>query len=112
MNNDQPEPEPLGEWLARRDARRESSRGRLRAVPLTSGPHRGAHIDPAMPRAIQRWDGDSWVPVTVAANLAETKKLLHPAPPPTTAPAPSWDRPALGPGTGRHRRTAPRDGAS
>ncbi|GHC38939.1 hypothetical protein GCM10010507_10750 [Streptomyces cinnamoneus] len=80
--------------------------GRLRAVPLTEGPHRGSHVDPGAPRVIQEWDGTEWVTVSITPDLAAAKAVLYPAPPREQRPA-EWDRPALGEGTGRHRRTAP-----
>ncbi|MEV7565624.1 DUF6087 family protein [Streptomyces tanashiensis] len=38
--------EPLEEWARRRAERQAASKGRLRAVPLGDGPHRGSHVDP------------------------------------------------------------------
>ncbi|MEU2159329.1 DUF6087 family protein [Streptomyces sp. NPDC019396] len=84
--------EPLAEWARRRDERRAQTRGRLRAVPLTEGPHRAAHISPATPRAIQRWDGTEWVTESIAANLASAQALLYPPQPVEERPA-EWDRP-------------------
>ncbi|MER6443680.1 DUF6087 family protein [Streptomyces venezuelae] len=100
--------EPLEEWARRREERRARSMGKLRAVPLTSGPHRGAHVDPAAPRAIEQWDGTQWVTVGIADDLAAAKALLYPPPLPVAEERPAeWDRPAPGKGRGRHRRTAP-----
>ncbi|WP_437063299.1 DUF6087 family protein [Streptomyces sp. enrichment culture] len=48
---------------------------RLRAVPLDP---KGAHLHPAVPRAVQRWNGYSWEPYASAANLAATQRLLYP----------------------------------
>ncbi|MET9669645.1 DUF6087 family protein [Streptomyces sp. NPDC006475] len=30
-------------------------------MPLTSGSHRGSHVEPDAPRAIEEWDGAQWV---------------------------------------------------
>ncbi|MET8682345.1 DUF6087 family protein [Streptomyces sp. NPDC004647] len=100
--------EPLEEWARRREERRAQTKGKLRAVPLTSGPHRGAHVEPDAPRVIQEWDGAHWVTVGVVDDLNAAKALLYPPQPVEERPA-TWDRPALGKGRGRHRRTAPAD---
>ncbi|WP_256962461.1 DUF6087 family protein, partial [Streptomyces sp. NRRL B-24572] len=47
--------EPLEEWARRRAERQADSKGKLRAVPLGDGPHRGAHVEPEAPRAIEEW---------------------------------------------------------
>ncbi|MEU8586681.1 DUF6087 family protein [Streptomyces sp. NPDC048664] len=99
--------EPLQEWARRREERRAAAKGRLRAVPLTEGRHRAAHIEPDAPRVIQEWNGNEWETIGVVENLDAAKALLYPPQPATEKPA-EWDRPtALGPGRGRHRRTAP-----
>ncbi|MCL3998679.1 DUF6087 family protein [Streptomyces lavenduligriseus] len=90
--------EPLSEWAERHD----TSIGRLRAVPLVTGDGpRGSHLNPDVPRAIQRWNGHLWEPYGFAANLAEAKRVLFPGTGATPAPGPA---PKLGPGTGRHRK--------
>ncbi|MFC9616976.1 DUF6087 family protein [Streptomyces sp. NPDC056938] len=96
--------EPLEEWARKREERRERTRGRLRAVPLTEGPHRGAHVDPGAPRAIQEFNGADWVTVSIADSLEAAKAILYPPGPVEERPVP---RPTLGQGRGRHRRTAP-----
>ncbi|MGY5129727.1 DUF6087 family protein [Streptomyces nigrescens] len=91
--------EPLSDWAARRD----SKIGRLRAVPLVPGEGpRGSHVNPAAPRAIQRWNGYAWEPHGFAANLAEAKRLLYPEAitPPAVVSAPQ----PLRSGTGKHRK--------
>ncbi|MEU2361808.1 DUF6087 family protein [Streptomyces noursei] len=94
------EDEPLGDYVARRDARI----GRLRAVHAY-GPQRGAHVDPDQPRLIQQWNGSAWEALTVAANLSEARKILRlsdaEAPAPEPAPPPAQP---LAPGRGRHRK--------
>ncbi|MET9373954.1 DUF6087 family protein [Streptomyces sp. NPDC002992] len=100
--------EPLADWARRREERLAERRGRRRAVPLVDGPLRGSHVAPSAPRAILEYDGLAWVPVTVVANLAEAQALLYP--PPEAARPPEWDRPALGEGRGRHRRTPSKPG--
>ncbi|WP_241844334.1 DUF6087 family protein [Kitasatospora sp. CB01950] len=45
--------EPLAEWAARRAARKRAP-GTRRAVPLTDGPQRGAHVHLEAPRAAGR----------------------------------------------------------
>ncbi|WP_206308911.1 DUF6087 family protein [Streptomyces sp. A1136] len=61
--------EPLEEWARRREERRAQSKGKLRAVPLTSSPHRGAHVEPDAPRAIEEWDGLRWVTIGLVDDL-------------------------------------------
>jgi hypothetical protein len=96
--------EPLSEWAERRDAKI----GRLRAVPLTpGGAPGGAHVHPHAPRAIQRWNGHTWEPYALAADLAEAKRLLHPASADTPAPARPPAPNPLATGTGRHRKPPP-----
>ncbi|WP_328940280.1 DUF6087 family protein [Streptomyces sp. NBC_00250] len=76
---------------------------RRRAVPLSGGPRREAHVDPAAPRAIEEWTGTEWQVVDVVENLAAAKALLRPPPPERAKPA-EWDRPAMSKGRGRHRK--------
>ncbi|MFF5284564.1 DUF6087 family protein [Streptomyces sp. NPDC013171] len=101
--------EPLTDWARRREERLAERRGRRRAVPLVDGPLRGSHVAPSAPRAILEYDGLTWVPVTVAADLAEAQALLYP-PPPEPARPPERDRSALGEGRSRHRRTPSKPG--
>ncbi|MEW1700764.1 DUF6087 family protein [Streptomyces sp. NPDC091278] len=84
--------EPLEEWARRREIRRKAATGRRRFVPLGDSPHRGAHVDPGAPRAIEEWTGIEWAVVGVAENLAAVKALLYPRPPRPEKPAES--RPA------------------
>ncbi|MEU2231296.1 DUF6087 family protein [Streptomyces vietnamensis] len=98
--------EPLEEWARRRDARQAASKGKRRAVPLGEGPHRGVHVDPGAPRAIEEWTGTEWTAVGVVENLDAAKALLYPSPHGQEKPA-EWDRPALGKGRGRHRKPNP-----
>ncbi|MBT2396282.1 DUF6087 family protein [Streptomyces sp. ISL-100] len=99
--------EPLEDWARKREERRNASKGKLRAVPLTGGPHRGAHVDPDAPRAIQEWTGTEWETVAVAEDLAAAKALLFPPAPVEEKPT-EWDRPpGLGKGRGRHRKPTP-----
>ncbi|MFD4316457.1 MULTISPECIES: DUF6087 family protein [Streptomyces] len=100
------EDEPLEQWARRRAERRAASMGKRRAVPLGNGPHRGAHVDPAAPRAIEEWTGTEWQVVGIAENLAAAQSLLYPPPPVPTKPA-EWDRPSMGKGRGRHRKPTP-----
>ncbi|MFF3684359.1 DUF6087 family protein [Streptomyces sp. NPDC002187] len=95
--------EPLSQWAERRDAKT----GQLRAVPLGSGEGpRGSHMNPDVPRAIQRWNGHMWEPFGLAANLTEARRILFPNTEVTPASEPA---PKLGPATGRHRKPqAPR----
>ncbi|MDN3296332.1 DUF6087 family protein [Streptomyces ficellus] len=93
--------EPLEEWAERRDAKI----GRLRAVPVVSGDGpKGSHLNPDAPRAIERWNGHAWEPYTLAANLAEAKRILHPGAGSPATPAVVRARQPLAPGTGRHRK--------
>ncbi|MEN8654380.1 DUF6087 family protein [Streptomyces sp. 21So2-11] len=99
--------EPLEEWARRREERRSASRGKLRAVPLTEGPYRGAHVDADVPRVIQEWTGTQWATVGVADNLAAAKVLLYP-PQPVEEKSAEGHRPlGLGKGQGRHRKPNP-----
>lgn len=100
--------EPLSEWAARRDRRREAEReiaGTRRVVPLTPGP-RASHIAPDAPRALLEWDGTAWVTVGIAVNANAAREFLGHVP----QPVPECDAeahsapPGLGPGRGRHRR--------
>ncbi|MFE2561914.1 DUF6087 family protein [Streptomyces sp. NPDC059352] len=95
--------EPLEQWARRRAERRAASMGKQRAVPLGNSPHRGAHVDPAVPRAIEEWTGTEWQVVGIVENLAAAQSLLYPPPPVQTKPA-EWDRPSMGKGRGRHRK--------
>ncbi|WP_086822386.1 DUF6087 family protein [Streptomyces sp. NRRL B-24572] len=98
--------EPLEEWARRRAERQAAAKGKLRAVPLGDGPHRGAHVDPDAPRAIEEWTGTEWTMVGIVEDLVAAQALLYPPPPTQEKPA-EWDRPALGKGRGRHRKPAP-----
>ncbi|ARF73209.1 DUF6087 family protein [Streptomyces griseus] len=95
--------EPLSDWAKRRDAKI----GRLRAVPLVPGDGpKGSHLNPAAPRAIQRWNGYAWEPHGTAADLAATQRLLYPRDEnPPTGPAPQPQ--PLRAGRGRHRKPRP-----
>ncbi|MFF2777053.1 DUF6087 family protein [Streptomyces sp. NPDC058052] len=75
-------------------------------MPLGGGPHRGTHVAPGTPRAIEEWNGTEWTVVGVVENLAAAQALLYPPPPAEKKPA-EWDRPPLGKGRGRHRRPSP-----
>ncbi|PBC84248.1 hypothetical protein SAMN05428945_1120 [Streptomyces sp. 2224.1] len=91
--------EPLSAWAKRRDAKI----GRLRAVPLVPGEgHRGAHLAPDAPRAIQQWNGHIWEAHGIAADFAAAGRILYPeaAAPPAAVPA----RQPLRPGRGKHRK--------
>ncbi|AKA07472.1 hypothetical protein SAZ_37525 [Streptomyces noursei ZPM] len=98
--------ESLEDWARRREERRNASKGKLRAVPLTEGPHRGQHVDPNAPRVIQEWTGTEWETIGTVADLAAAKALLYPPQPVEEKPA-EWDRPSLGKGRGRHRKPTP-----
>ncbi|MEU8540308.1 DUF6087 family protein [Streptomyces sp. NPDC048717] len=98
--------ESLEEWARRREERRAASTGKLRAVPLGSGRHRGAHVDPGAPRAIERWTGEQWEAVGVVDDLAAAKAVLYPPRPAKERPA-EWDRPPMGEARGRHRKQDP-----
>ncbi|MFE9928578.1 DUF6087 family protein [Streptomyces sp. NPDC005533] len=95
--------EPLEEWARRRDERRSETKGKLRAVPIGGGPHRGTHVDPGSPRVVEVWTGEAWEPVCLVENLIAAKALLYPPQPVGDKPA-EWDRPPLGKGRGRHRK--------
>ncbi|MFJ9772034.1 DUF6087 family protein [Kitasatospora sp. NPDC101157] len=70
------EDEPLASWAERREQRLRPV-GQLRAVRLTVGRQRGAHVAPDEPRLIMRWDGYQWLPETVAENYAAAQRILH-----------------------------------
>ncbi|MEU3466182.1 DUF6087 family protein [Streptomyces sp. NPDC006733] len=95
--------EPLESWAQRRAVDRARKLGRLRARTLMPGPERASHVHPEAERVIEQWDGYQWVPLMVAANLAVTQPLIV-APEPVDERPARWDRPALGEGTGRHRK--------
>ncbi|MFI5752921.1 DUF6087 family protein [Streptomyces sp. NPDC051644] len=73
------EDEPLDEWAPRREQRRPA-RGERRATPLGDQQH-GTHVVPDAPRGIQEWDGDQWVPVGVANDLAAAADETGKGPP-------------------------------
>lgn len=99
--------EPLAEWARRREERRNRSMGRLRAVPLTEGPHRAAHVEPDAPRVIEEWDGSRWAAVGLVDDLAAAKSLLLTAQLVEEKPA-GWDG-SGSEGRGRHRKPDPAD---
>lgn len=91
--------EPLADFAERRDARI----GRLRAVPVVAArAPRAAHVSPAEPRVVERWNGHVWEMHAVVPDLAAAKALLYPLPR-TPPPAEGPPRPPLAKGTGRHR---------
>ncbi|MCZ4103676.1 DUF6087 family protein [Streptomyces sp. H39-C1] len=98
--------EPLESWAQRRAADQARKLGRLRARTLAPGPERAFHVNPTAERVIEQWDGYQWVPVTVAVDLAAAKALLF-VPEPLDERPTEWDRPAMGEGSGRHRKPAP-----
>ncbi|MFZ3493109.1 DUF6087 family protein [Streptomyces sp. 5.8] len=106
MAFDFPDPadEPLEVWAARREGRRRKV-GELRAVSLTDGPARGGHVQPEAPRAIERWDGYAWEPVTIARDYAATRRLIDPTAPADAVVVPGYSPLPLRAGRGRHRRT-------
>jgi hypothetical protein len=59
--------------------------------------------DPDTPRVIERWNGHAWECHMVASNLAEAKAILYPES--KILPGPASASKALGPGTGRHRKS-------
>ncbi|MFJ2810892.1 DUF6087 family protein [Kitasatospora sp. NPDC087271] len=69
------EDEPLGQWAARRDARRRPV-GELKAATIghETAP---AHLYQDAPRLISCWDGYQWVPETIAPNYAAAQRFLH-----------------------------------
>ncbi|MFD3329619.1 DUF6087 family protein [Streptomyces sp. NPDC058701] len=75
--------EPLDQWAARRDRRRESDwqiTGRRRAEPLDPAARgRAAHLAPDAPRMLFELDDQTgeWVPVGVADNAAEAAAFIH-----------------------------------
>ncbi|MFI9029973.1 DUF6087 family protein [Streptomyces sp. NPDC053560] len=67
--------------VGRRLLQRTYQPGRMRALPLTSGPPRAAHLDPDAPRVVVRWDGQRWKLVAIVADLAAAQELMRPAKP-------------------------------
>ena len=102
------EQEPLEDWARRREERRDASKGKRRALPLTEGPHRGQHVEPDAPRVIQEWNGTEWDTIGLVSDLAAAKTVLYPPQPAEQKPA-EWDRPALGKGRGRHKEPTSAD---
>ncbi|MEV5880775.1 DUF6087 family protein [Streptomyces sp. NPDC052101] len=97
--------EPLSEWAARRAVRLRPV-GERRAVTLSTGPQRAAHLDRDTPRLIMEWDGYQWVAVTTVDNYAAAQRMLHgisdeAAQITVTA---GDGRPPMAPGRGRHRK--------
>jgi len=91
--------EPLTDWAERRDAKI----GRLRAVPVVPGDGpKASHLNPDVPRAIERWNGHAWELYGFAASLTEAKAVLYPE---ANKPSPPGPVPKpLGSGTGKHRK--------
>nr|WP_282793105.1 DUF6087 family protein [Streptomyces sp. CC224B] len=79
--------EPLEDWARRREERQTASKGKLRTVPLTQGPHRGAHVDAHAPRVVQQWTGTQWETAGIVDDLAAAKALLYPSQPGEPKPA-------------------------
>ncbi|MEU1537296.1 DUF6087 family protein [Actinacidiphila glaucinigra] len=73
------EGESLEQWLPRREERQAQKVGRLRAGTLAQRPPRGAHVAPDAPRLISRWDGHTWRPVAVVADLPQARAALRAA---------------------------------
>ncbi|MGI5251664.1 DUF6087 family protein [Actinacidiphila glaucinigra] len=73
------EGESLEQWLRRCEERQARKVGRLRAGTLAQGPRWGAHVAPDAPRLISRWDGHTWRPVAVVADLAQARAVLRAA---------------------------------
>ncbi|MER7845984.1 DUF6087 family protein [Kitasatospora sp. NPDC096077] len=69
------EDEPLELWAECRSAFQRPA-GELRAVHLDEI-DRPAHVNPAAPRLIERWDGVQWVPETIATDFAAAQRLVH-----------------------------------
>ncbi|MEV7525841.1 DUF6087 family protein [Streptomyces sp. NPDC091371] len=96
------EDEPLEQWAARRQGRLRKP-GELKAVTLSTGPHRAAHVDPEAPRLILKWDGFAWQPLTLAPHYAAACQILNPAPAPQQQPT----QPPPKKQGGKHRKTRP-----
>lgn len=99
-----PADEPLEVWAARREGRRRKV-GELRVIPLTEGPARGGHVQPEAPRAVVRWDGFAWEPVTIVPDYAAVRRLIDPTAPAEVVAVPGFSPAPLRAGRGRHRRT-------
>ncbi|MFD9223400.1 DUF6087 family protein [Streptomyces sp. NPDC060064] len=102
--------EPLEEWAHRREERLAQSKGKLRAVPLTSGSHRAQHVEPHAPRVIQEWDGIGWVCRWVSSTiwLRHRPRSIRFGPSGRLPPSGAVRR--WGEAGARHRRTAPAEG--
>ncbi|WP_369776343.1 DUF6087 family protein [Streptomyces sp. R33] len=96
------EDEPLDRWAARREGRLRKP-GELKAVTLSSGPQRAAHLDPDAPRLILKWDGFAWQALTTVENYAAACQVLNPSAQAEAAQLPGHT-PRLGKGSGRHRK--------
>ncbi|WP_301130516.1 DUF6087 family protein [Streptomyces cacaoi] len=84
--------ESFEQWVHRREEERRRSTGRLRSDALRPGPPRGAHVDPAAPRLISRWDGYAWEPVAVAPDHPAAAAAMRP--PADAPPGADTSRPA------------------
>ncbi|MFD4923042.1 DUF6087 family protein [Streptomyces goshikiensis] len=91
-------------WAARREGRSRAV-GELRPVPVGTGPARGGRVQPEVPRAIVRWDGFTWEPVTIAPDYAAGRRTIDPTAPAETVPVPGYNPAPPRAGRGRHRRT-------
>ncbi|GAA0449137.1 hypothetical protein GCM10010361_11450 [Streptomyces olivaceiscleroticus] len=50
----------------------------MRALTLTPGQPRAAHLAPHAPHAVVRWDGRRWKLVAIVDNLAAAQALMRP----------------------------------
>lgn len=85
------------QWLLRRAARV----GETRAIPMSEGEVRAAHVNPKAPRLMVRWDGYQWSAVGIAQDFAAAQRILHPDESPSL-PLPGG--PVLRKKPGRHRK--------
>ncbi|MDH6579479.1 DUF6087 family protein [Kitasatospora sp. MAP5-34] len=98
--------EPLELWAARREALRRPV-GERRVV-RADGLRRAAHVDPAVPRVVEEWDGVQWVIVATAEDYAAGQRAshgirdAHTRTPAGNGPGTGGSIPAAG--TGRHRK--------
>ncbi|MCY0931517.1 DUF6087 family protein [Streptomyces sp. H27-H1] len=103
--------EPLDRWAARRQGRLRKP-GELKAITLSTGPARAAHVDPDAPRLILEWDGFAWQVLMTVDNYADAcralgRSLHAQATEQAETTGPVTGRNPLAPGTGRHRKSRP-----
>ncbi|MFJ6721755.1 DUF6087 family protein [Streptomyces sp. NPDC091259] len=94
---------PAGElgFLGELSVERAARVGETRAIPMSEGEVRAAHVNPKTPRLMVRWEGYQWSAVGLAKDFAAAQRIVHPDQSPSL-PLPGGPVPHKKPG--RHRK--------